>query len=194
MEPGFDRPVDDDVQGWRLGATETHVTDRTLVSSLAGGGDLSAGSCSFELGLLRSPGDTCNDIGHGSATIGTEDLDGDEVCLLGDTILARSYSTGAVRTMTVSILIYIVDWDSFPPGCATLELLVVNVDTGINDVYVNTLATVRIIYVLGESAKGEFIPMADTGKTLWRLIRVGMSGRKREIPRVHSSGYRLGCR
>lgn len=44
--------------------------------------------------------------------------------------------------MTVAVLIYIVGWDCFPPRGTTLKLYMVDVDTGIDDVDVNTLAAV----------------------------------------------------
>lgn len=135
--------------------------------SLTSGSEFSTGGCGFELSLLRSPRDTGNDIGHGSTAIGAENLDGNEVCLLGDTILARSNGTGTVRTVTVAVLIFIVGWDGFPPGGATLEFFVVDVDTGIDDVNVNTLATVYIIYIAREIAEGKFAPVANTSETLW---------------------------
>jgi hypothetical protein len=71
--------------------------------------------------------------------------------------------------MTVAVLIHIVPWDGCPPGGTTLELFVVGVDTGIDDVNVNTLATVCIMYIARESAKGKFLPVADTSETLWQV-------------------------
>lgn len=68
--------------------------------------------------------------------------------------------------MTVTVLIYVVGWDSFPPRGTALKLEMVNVDTGIDDVDVNTLATIWIICIGRESAEGEFIPVANASETL----------------------------
>ena len=51
-------------------------------------------------------------------------------------------------------------------GGAALELDVVDVDTGANDVHVNVLTAGRLMIVESESSETEFVTMGDTGKTL----------------------------
>ena len=53
--------------------------------------------------------------------------------------------------MTVSVFVDIVLGDSLSPGGPALELDMVDVDTGIDDVDVNTLTTSRVVLVTSES-------------------------------------------
>ena len=46
--------------------------------------------------LFSSPHNTANDISHGTTSVGTQDLDGNEVDSLGNTVLAGTNGTGAV--------------------------------------------------------------------------------------------------
>jgi hypothetical protein len=55
--------------------------------------------------------------------------------------------------VTIAILIGIALWDGLAPACATLEVDMLDVGTGINYVDVNTLAAVRRVVVLVERAK-----------------------------------------
>ena len=48
-----------------------------------------------------------------------------------------------------------------------LEFNVVHVDTGVDDVYVDTLPTLSVVLVLGEGAEGKLLAVADTSQTLW---------------------------
>ena len=108
-------------------------------------------------GRENSPVD---DVRHRSRSVGSENLDGDNVSLLGDTVLPRSDGSSAVssygskierrdqlgeasedetvsraeRTVSVSILVDIVLRDGLSPRSSSLELDVVNVDSSINDV------------------------------------------------------------
>ena len=51
-------------------------------------------------------------------------------------------------------------------GGAALELDVVDVNTGANDVHVNTLTAGRVMIVESESSETEFATMGDMGETL----------------------------
>jgi hypothetical protein len=60
-----------------------------------------------------------------------------------------------VRTVTVAILIDIISRDGLPPGGTTLELDMVDIDTRVNDIGVNTLPTLGVILVTREGAEGQ---------------------------------------
>lgn len=110
-------------------------------------------------------GDTTNDVGHGTASIGAENFHGDEVGTLGNTESGTSNGTSAVRAVTVAVLIDVVR-DGLAPGGTTLEVDVLDIDAGINDVHVDTLASLSRVEILGECAKGEFSAVSDTSETL----------------------------
>lgn len=126
------------------------------------------GTSSSELLSSRTscPCNSRDNVRHGTTAIGTEHLDGDDICFLGDTILARGNGTSAVRTVAIAILIDVVGRDSLTPGSTALEFGVDDVDTSVNDVDVNTLTTCCLVLILGESAEGQLRPVADTGETL----------------------------
>lgn len=88
------------------------------------------------------------------------------MCRLGNTVFERCNSTGAVRTVTVAIFINVIQRNRLAPGSAPLEFNVVNVDAGVDDIYVNAFATVRVIFVLGEGAKRKLGTVADSCETL----------------------------
>jgi len=55
-----------------------------------------------------------------------------------------------VRAVAISILVDVRLGNGLTPRCATLEFDVVDVDTGINDVDVNTFSSTLFVLVLGE--------------------------------------------
>jgi hypothetical protein len=42
----------------------------------------------------------------------------------------------------------------------------VNVDSGVDNIDVGALAAFGLVFILGEGAERQLVPMADTGKTL----------------------------
>jgi hypothetical protein len=93
METRLDGLVDSAVKSWGLAATQAHIRDGTLVGGFPC--SLELGECDIvkPLGLLCSPDDTGNDVGHGSGAVGAEDLDSDQLGRLCNTILARRDGT-----------------------------------------------------------------------------------------------------
>lgn len=83
---------------------------------------------------------------------------------LGYAVLGASNGTRAVSTVAVAVLIDIVARDSLAPMSTALELLVLVVDTGIDDVDINALATFRLVDVLVEVAKPEPVGVRDTSQ------------------------------
>jgi hypothetical protein len=160
VDASVDGSVDGLVEEGRLAATQAHV----------GSGALEA----LSLALLRDADllgvrlggvlDTLDDVGHGAGAVGAEDLDGLDVGLLGDTVLLAGNSTRAVCSVSVAILIEITIGDSLAPRRTTLEVDVVDVGTGVDDVDVNALATVLGVEVLVEGAEAQAVTVRDTGE------------------------------
>jgi hypothetical protein len=114
---------------------------------------------------LGSPFDTLHDIGHGTRAIGAKDLDGVDVGLLRNTVLLATDSSGTVSSVSVSILIGIAGGDGLAPVSTSLEVDVLDVRAGVNNVDVDTLTTVRLVDVLVEVAKVKALLVGDTGQT-----------------------------
>lgn len=153
--------VDSQVESHRLASTQTHVGSAALEAlglALLGSLDL--------LGVsLSGPLDALDDIGHGSGAVGLEHLDGVDVGLLGNTVLLTSDSARAVGAMSVAINIFIANWDSLSPGSTALEVDVVDVGTGVNDVDINALTAISSVQVLVEGAEAKAVPVRDTSQT-----------------------------
>jgi hypothetical protein len=138
VDTGVDGSVDSLVEESRLATTETHVGSATLEAlslALLGLVNLLA----VRLGGVLN---TLDDIGHGTRTVGAEDLDGLDVGLLGDTVLLASDGTRAVSAVAVTVLVLITRRDGLAPGGTTLKIDVVNVGTGVNNVDIDTLTAV----------------------------------------------------
>lgn len=68
-------------------------------------------------------------------------------------------------SVTVSILVNIIFGNGLAPNGSTLEFDVVSVNTSVNDISDNTVATPRIVKVLLESGEAKPISVGDTGET-----------------------------
>jgi hypothetical protein len=160
VDTSIDGSVNSLVEERRLAATQAHVGSRALEAlslALLCDADL--------LGVgLGGVLDTLDDIGHGAGAVGAEDLDGLDVGLLGDTVLLASNSARAVCSVSVAILVGITLGDGLSPRRTTLEVDVVDVGTGVDDVDVNTLATVLGVEVLVEGAETQAVTVGDTGE------------------------------
>lgn len=58
-----------------------------------------------------------------------------------------------MRAMSVAVLVNIVLRNGFSPACTAFKLLVLDVDTGIDDVDINTFPTRLNVVVFVEGAK-----------------------------------------
>jgi len=153
--------VDSGVEGLGLATTKGHVGDGALEAlSLACLGKL-------DLTLVGEGGvlDSLDNIGHGAGSVGSEYLDGMDVSLLGDTILLASDSAGTVGAMTIAILISVVGRDSLAPLGATFKVDVVDVDTSVDDIGIDTLAAVSAVKILIECSKVKSLSVRETSKT-----------------------------
>lgn len=166
MKTGVDSTVDGLVESSGLSSTKRHVGDGALVLRRAGSLELSESSGSLLHSGIGSENNTGDDIGHGAGAVGTEDLDSDDVSCLSNSVLPGSDGTGTVSTVTVVVLINIVLWDGLAPGRTTLELSMVDVDTGVDDVDVDALTTVGGVLVASESTESKPGAVADTCETL----------------------------
>ncbi len=68
--------------------------------------------------------------------------------------------------MPIVIFIHIIQGDSLSPRRTTFELLVLDVNTGVNNVDIHTLATVGVKLVLVKGAECELGTVADASETL----------------------------
>ena len=144
---------------------------------LAGSGELLTSSLEFGFRSARSKINTSDDVTHGTTSVATKDLDGDDVGGLSDTIFGRSDGTGTVSTVTVAVLINIVLGNGSAPLRTALKFFVANVDTSVDDVDINTLTAVGVVDVLLEGSERKLRAVADTGKTLRRRLLARARGR-----------------
>jgi hypothetical protein len=68
--------------------------------------------------------------------------------------------------VTIVVQVDIVFGNRFAPRRTTSELVVLNIDTSVNDVDIDTLAPIFVKFILGEGSKGELRPVADACETL----------------------------
>jgi hypothetical protein len=176
VDTGINSSVDSSVQENRLATSQTHVGSGTLEALLL---TLLCVRGSLKV-RLSSPLDTLDDVGHGARAVGAEDLDGVDVGLLGNTVLLASNRAGAVGAVTVAILIGITVGDGLAPVGTAFEVDVLDVCTSVDDIDVNTLATIGSIEVLVECAETQRVAVRDTGETpggvLLRLVVIATHG------------------
>lgn len=156
--------VNSHVQSSGLATTERHVGDGTLEALLGLG--------SLEM-VGDSPFDTLDDIGHGTGSVRLQDLDGIDTGLLGDTVLPSGDGTGAVSTVAVTVEILIIGWDGLAPVGTTLEVNVLDVGTGVDNVDVDTFTSVGGVEVLVKVTEVEGFTVRDTSETPWRALFYG---------------------
>ena len=69
-------------------------------------------------------------------------------------------------SVTIVVLVDIIPGNRLAPRRTIFELVVINMDTSVNDVDIDTLARIGIKLILGEGSKGELGPVADACETL----------------------------
>jgi hypothetical protein len=161
VDAGVDGSVDGEVKSGRLATTKRHVGGRALEAlllALLGSADGIAVS-------LSSPLNTLHDIGHGARAVRAEHLDGVDVGLLGDTVLLASNSARAVSSVAVAILVSVSAGDGLAPVGAALEVDMLVVRAGVDDVNINTLTAVGRVEVLVPGTKAQRVAVRDTCKT-----------------------------
>lgn len=166
VNAGIDSGVNGGIEKRSLASTKGHVGDgalETLALTVLG---------SLDLGEMAVTGEfnTLDDISHGAGSVGSENLDGVDVSLLGNTVLLTSDSTRAVSSVTVAINILITSWDSLTPLGSALEINMLDVGSGVNDVGINTFTTIGAVQVLVERAEAQGVAVRDTGKAPGSLL------------------------
>jgi hypothetical protein len=68
--------------------------------------------------------------------------------------------------MSVAVNVLIILWDRLSPTSATLKLLMVDINTSVNYVHVDTFAAIVSIFVSLEGGERELLAVADARKTL----------------------------
>ena len=107
-----------------------------------------------------------------------------EMVLVTASVPMQADCTSAVGPVVVSILINIILRNGLAPGCATLELSVVGVDTGINNVHANALTAGRFILVEIKGSEDEPLVLRNTHETLKHNVSISHTMRAglRNIP------------
>ena len=95
--------------------------------------------------------------------------------LLRYTELVATNSAGAMRAVAVAILVWVALRDCLAPRCTTLEVNVLDVGASINDVDINTFATIGSVIILVEVAEAEGFTVGETSQTPWStLLELGI--------------------
>lgn len=172
----LDGSIDGKIESGRLATTQAHVGSRALEAlALA-----ILGLLDLFIVCLDSVLDALDDVGHGARAVGAEHLDGVNLGLLGNTVLLAGNSTRAVSAVTVAILVGIAAGDGLAPVSTALEVNVLVVGTGVNNVDIDALTSVGGIEVLVPCAEAQGVAVGDTGETpgsvLLSLVLVATHG------------------
>lgn len=161
VETLLDGEVDGVIESLTLASSKGHVGDGSLVLGVL--------ALSLErsglTGRFGSPGDSSDDVGHGSGSSSSQNLDGNDSGLLGDTVLGRGDGTSDVGTVAVQVLVGVLGNRLSPLGAA-LELGVVDVDTGVDNVGVDALSTGTLVLVAVEGTERERLAVRDPRESL----------------------------
>ena len=145
VDTSSDSTINCTVKSGGFAASKRHVGSRALEALL---------SFLYFLGVrVGGPFNTLDDICHASRAIGFEDLDSVDIGLLSDAILGASNRAGAVSSVSISILISLVSWDSLTPVCSASKVNVVDAGSGINNVNIDALTRIGGIEVFTEVAE-----------------------------------------
>jgi hypothetical protein len=78
-------------------------------------------------------------------------------------------------SVTVTILIDVIGRNCFAPGSTALELDVLDVDPGIDNIDIDTFTTIRVIDILCKSAETKLSSVTDTRKALiWITVSLAV--------------------
>lgn len=122
-------------------------------------------------GILGNELDTGDDTAVGAGTTVVEDLDGEELGLLGDTEGQTADGAGNVGTVALAIGIAVISKVLEPLGAA-LELGVLNVNASVDDIGTGALASGLVEGVGGATGLGR----RDTGKTPRSILLGSLDG------------------
>jgi hypothetical protein len=143
-----------EVEGDRLPATETHIRRTSFETFL---------TLAFLRGLdfvdvgERCPLNALDHVGHCSRAIRLQDFDSVDVGLLRYTIFLPSNGTRAVSAMAIIVNVLLARRYSLSPVRPTLEIDMIDVGTGVNDIDIDTFAAISGVKVLVEVAKAKAV-------------------------------------
>lgn len=161
VNTSIDGGVHNSIESLGLATTKRHVGDGALealaLAILGSLNLLSVGS--------GSPLNTLDNVGHGTGAVGAKNLDGVDVGLLGDTVLLASDGAGAVSAVTVAISILVTRGDGLSPLGTALEVDVVDVGAGVDNVGINTFTSILGVEVLVICAEAKGLAVGDTSQT-----------------------------
>lgn len=73
-----------------------------------------------------------------------------------------------MSSMTVTVFVHIIGRYGLAPDRTALKLFMINVDTSVDNIYVDAFTTIPVVEILGKSAKGKPRPVAYASKTLFK--------------------------
>lgn len=152
-------------------SSKTHVSHAALellVFAGLGGSDL--------VGVgAGGPLNTFDNIRHGARPAGSQNLDSVDVGFFGHTEFLASDGAGAVSAVAVAILIDVILRNCLAPVSTSLEVNMVNIGAGVDDIGVDAFATLVGVEVFVEGAEAERLAVRDTGQSPWSvLLNVGI--------------------
>lgn len=135
------------------GTTKGHVGDG-LVGTLL-------------LGIRGSPFHTLDDTRIGAGPVAVKNLHGNELALLSNTEGPTTNGSRDVSTMAIAVHVHVINEVTSPGGTASVEFLVLNIITGVNNVG-NAALTSSAVIVVGGATR---LLRADTGKAPgWNVV------------------------
>jgi len=69
--------------------------------------------------------------------------------------------------VSVAILVSVTLWNGLAPSCTALEVEMSSVGSSVNDVDINTFATISSVQVLVEGAEGKAVTVGKTSEAPW---------------------------
>jgi len=137
------------INGGRLATTQGHVDDRLAGNSVGG-----------------NPVHTRDDTGGGARSGGAQDLDTDQLDLLGNTVLGTTDGTGNVGAVSVLVNVGGARDEVGASGGTATKVSVGGVDTSVNNVGGDSLTSGIVVEVVGVDVQ---VALGDARKTpRWR--------------------------
>lgn len=116
---------DGQVDGIRVGPTERHVHNRFALRVSS---------------LVNDPLHALDDVGVVALSVGVEDLDGDDLSALGDTVGGTGDGGSNVSAVAVQVSVLLAGDEAGSPGGAATKFRVAGSDTSVQDVDSDTLS------------------------------------------------------
>ena len=92
--------------------------------------------------IFSGPFDTFDNIGHATTAVASKDLDSLHLGVLGNTKFLACNGTRAVSSVAVAVLVGITLWNCLAPMSSALEVDMVNIGTGVDNVGSDVITTI----------------------------------------------------